>query len=96
MTSVATGTGYYCLDLGIAIFNETLVVSLFYKHSSLSPFDWFNDELVAYSRAGKERRDFREAIGTLGKSQAWWIPENKTGAGNGGVIMSHMAEFRLE
>lgn len=55
---------------------------------------------MAYSRAGEERQDFRTKVGTLGKNQTWEIPqpdaEERTGAGNEGVIMGHVVELRLE
>jgi hypothetical protein len=32
-----------------------------------SPFDWFNERLIAYSKGGENRQDFWAETGTLGK-----------------------------
>jgi hypothetical protein len=53
---------------------------------------------MACSKAGKERWDFREKIGILGKSLSWELHQSDVEEeADAGIqeVMSHMAECRL-
>jgi hypothetical protein len=46
---------------------------VFCKHASPLPSDWFNKDLMVYSRAGEEKQNFWAEIRTLGRNKAWEI-----------------------
>lgn len=58
-----------CCD-NLLLHNVKLCLSVL-PHLLKESSDWFNKDLMAYSKEGKDRQDFWAEMGILGKSQPW-------------------------